>query len=574
MLTFKETGLRPELLRAIEEMGYENPTEIQAAAIPALLESKTDLIALAQTGTGKTAAFGLPLLNQLDLSNNDSQALILCPTRELAIQIMNDLGKYTKYLPQVRVTAVYGGAAMGPQIRAIQKGTHVIVGTPGRVLDLVSRGVMQLDTIQTLVLDEADEMLNMGFQKDLDAILSETPKEKQTLFFSATMPREFKQLTKNYMTSPREISVGQRNSGASQVEHDYFVVHAKDRYEALKRLIDSTPNIYGIVFCRTRIDTTDVARKLIQDGYLADAINGDLSQAQRDEVMDRFRTHTVQLMVATDVAARGIDVHDLTHVINFDLPDDPEVYVHRSGRTGRAGKSGVALSIVHMREMGKIRTLERMVNKKFTRKQVPNGEQVCEKQLFYLMDKIEQTVVDEEQITPYLPMMYEKLESMDREELLKRVVSVEFNRFLEFYKNAPDLNVEVRDSRDRDRDGGRERDRGPRDDGGSFTKFRINLGTRDQVHPARLMALINDVMPSRVRIGKIDIRTHETFFEIATGQEDALLQAFKKEDLDGVKVELLKGDAGFGGGGNGGGGNFKPKFSGKPKGPRKRVVKA
>ena len=448
-MTFEETGLNPLLLKAVTELGFTQPTPIQEQAIPNILASQRDLVALAQTGTGKTAAFGLPILHQTDLQSRTVQSLILCPTRELCLQISKDLESYAKYSPGLKIVAVYGGTDIMKQIRAIDRGAQIVVGTPGRSLDLIRRKVLQVSGIRHLVLDEADEMLNMGFQEDLDAILAGTPEDKQTLLFSATMPGEISRIAKKYMHDPAEISIGQRNAGASNVAHEFYMVQARDRYEALKRIADINPKIYGIVFCRTKRETQEIARKLSADNYNADAIHGDLSQAQRDDVMERFRAGEVQLLVATDVAARGIDVDDLSHVINYELPDDLEVYVHRSGRTGRAGKRGVAISIIHTREMRKISALERTVGKAFERKKVPTGREICEKQLFNLVDKVEQVEVDESQIESYLDVVYKKLGWMSREDLIKRFLSVEFNQFLAYYKGARDLNVAVPESKSR-----------------------------------------------------------------------------------------------------------------------------
>jgi ATP-dependent RNA helicase DeaD len=388
-MLFNETGLSPNLLKAIEEMGFETPTPIQEKTIPLILNDNKDIVALAQTGTGKTAAFGLPVIQQITLSSNSTQALVLCPTRELCLQITKDLTKFSLYQGNINIVSVYGGASINEQIRQLDKGAHIVVATPGRALDLIKRKKLKLQTISWLVLDEADEMLSMGFKDDLDAILSGTPKEKQTLLFSATMPKEISVIAKKYMSNPVEVSVGKTNQGADNVSHEYFVVHARDRYEALKRIADVNPKVYGIVFCRTRAETKEVADNLIRDGYNADALHGDLSQEMRDIVMNRFRNRRLQLLVATDVAARGLDVNDLTHVINYNLPDDPEIYIHRSGRTGRAGKKGISLSILHLKERGKLKDIERMLNKKIENKPVPSGRDICEKQLFNLIDKVE-----------------------------------------------------------------------------------------------------------------------------------------------------------------------------------------
>lgn len=551
MLTFEETGLRSEIITAVTELGYESPTKIQEEAIPSILTQENDLIALAQTGTGKTAAFGLPIVHKVNPDLKEVQALILCPTRELCIQIQKDLESFAKYLPKLNLIAVYGGTPIYNQIRGLRRGCHVVVGTPGRTLDLINRGELKVENIHYLVLDEADEMLNMGFQKDLDAILAETPEEKQTFLFSATMPHEIARISKKYMDSPVEISVGERNSGSKDVSHEFYMVHARDRYEALKRIADIHPDIYGIIFCRTKRDTKDVARKLTQDGYDVDALYGDLTQAQRDEVMGQFRSGNLQLLVATDVAARGIDVNELTHVINYELPDDLEVYIHRSGRTGRAGNTGVSISIIHTRETRKIRQLEQMAGKKFTRKMVPTGKEICERQLLNLVDKVGKIDVNEQQIAPYLPAVYEQLESLSREELIQRFISVEFNRFLTYYKHARDLNVNYRErsdrysrsnnnGRDRERYGNKENGRrGDRRLSGSFKGYYVNLGYKNQMSPTVLINLVNELLPrKRVRIGKIDINKKRTYFEVDQRFSRDLSNAFKNADYEGITLNL------------------------------------
>jgi ATP-dependent RNA helicase DeaD len=591
MLTFKETGIREEILQAIEEMGFEQPTPIQEKTIPALLQSRGDMIALAQTGTGKTAAFGLPLIHLANMQSNKVEALVLCPTRELCIQITKDLDNYSRFLKGFRSTAVYGGADIVKQIRLLKDGCQIVVGTPGRAIDLIKRKVLKLNDIKWLVLDEADEMLNMGFKDDLETIMAETPKEKQTLLFSATMPKEISSMARKYMNNPEEISVGKKNSGAENVSHEYYMVHAKDRYAALKRIVDINPNVYGIVFCRTRQETKEVAEKLISDGYNADSLHGDLSQAQRDHVMNRFRLRHLQLLVATDVAARGLDVTDLTHIINFNLPDELEVYIHRSGRTGRASKIGTSIAIVHTRENRKIQELERIIGKKFTKKQVPVGTEICEKQLFNLIDKFENVEVDEKRIEQYLPVIYKKLEWLDRENLIKRLVSLEFNRFLEYYKNAPDLNVHTsdrddsrnargfsRDDRGRSRgdsqDGRRSRSRDDsREDRRSrshdefqevrksrfhedfqedsrnvkaqFSRFFINVGSRDNLNPGKMISLINEQTRKRnIEIGKIDILKSFSFFEVDSRHEKDIMKSFANAEYNNnpLQVELSKPD--------------------------------
>ena len=563
MSTFKELGLRNEVIEAITELGYENPTPIQAESIPQVLTSKTDLIALAQTGTGKTAAFGLPIINQIDTESPHTQSIILCPTRELCLQISRDLEGYSKKIRGLRTTAVYGGTSIDPQIRALAKGTHIVVGTPGRVIDLIMRRKLKLQNVEWLVLDEADEMLSMGFKDDLDTILAETPSEKQTLLFSATMPAGINKIMKQYMTDPYKIEVAKRNTGNTDVEHEYYMVSARDRYLALKRLADINPDIYGIIFCRTRRETTEVAEKLMQDGYNADSLHGDLSQAQRDYVMGRFRKGMLQILVATDVAARGLDVNELTHVINYNLPDDSEVYVHRSGRTGRAGNKGKSIAIVHTREMRRIRELEKMIGRSFTQQKVPTGDAICEVQLLKLIDNIQKIAVNEDQINPFMPAVMEKLGHMEKEDLIKHFVSAEFNRFLEYYSNARDLNDikaggndrgRDRDSRDRgdrgDRnDRGRDRrdrkERGDRVGGrksrgsGEFSRFFINAGRSNRLNPQRLMGMINDHPAlDGVEIGQIDIQNNFAFFEVDKSLANEVLPAFANKDLDGLKLNV------------------------------------
>ncbi|MBN1117070.1 MAG: DEAD/DEAH box helicase [Bacteroidales bacterium] len=533
MIQFNETGLAPALLRAIDELGFKNPTPIQEKTIPTLLESKKDLVALAQTGTGKTAAFGLPVLQLIDTENKLIQSLALCPTRELCLQIAKDLQSFSKYIKGFKVLPVYGGANIVGQIKDLKAGAHVVVGTPGRVVDLIKRKALKLGQVKWMILDEADEMLNMGFKDDLDFILSNTSDERQTLLFSATMPKEIERIAKTYMHNPELISIGNRNEGAENVTHEFYVVNARDRYEALKRIADINPNIYGIVFCRTRQETKDVADKLMQDGYNADALHGDLSQAQRDHVMGRFRTRHLQMLVATDVAARGLDVNDLTHVINYNLPDDLEVYVHRSGRTGRAGKKGISISIIHSREPGKIRDLEKITRKKFERKDVPGGSEICGKQLFNLIDKVENIEVDSKKIDEYLPIIYKKLEWLSREDLIKHFVSVEFNRFLNYYKNAPDLNVKSKGNNENDRDG---RKGSRRSNSSNFTRFHINMGTKHQLKAGDLINLINECNPKdKIEIGKIDLLRNFSFFEADSRFEKQIVHSFKNafvEDLE------------------------------------------
>ncbi len=541
MILFEEMGLDASLLKAVKELGFETPTLIQEKVIPRILTDKVDLIALAQTGTGKTAAFGLPLIQMADIASKDIQGLILCPTRELCMQITNDLKTYSKYEKGFKVVPVYGGASVETQIKSIKKGAHIVVGTPGRMLDLIKRKVVKVGKIRWLVLDEADEMLNMGFKEDLDAILAGTPADKQTLLFSATMPREILRIADKYMHQPEEISAGKKNVGADNVHHEYYVTHAKYRYEVLKRIADMNPKIYGIVFCRTRRETKEVADKFMNDGYNADALHGDLSQSQRDYVMNRFRNKSLQMLVATAVAARGLDVNDLTHGINYNLPDELEAYIHRSGRTGRAGKSGISIAIVHTRETRKIRELEKITGKSFKRKPIPDGREICKKRLYTLVDKVEKVQLNEDQIGEFLPAIYKKLDWLSREELIKHFVSVEFNRFLSYYKNAPDLNVDAESS-----SGGREK--GKRDKRGrqEFSRFFINLGKLNKLNASKLIGLINEVTHTKdMEIGKIDILKKFSFFEIEKHHEKDVLKAFEAGvKFEGVRVavELSKPD--------------------------------
>ena len=534
MNLFKETTLSSPILKAITELGFESPTPIQEQTIPHLLSEKGDLIATAQTGTGKTAAFGLPSIQLTHIDQRDTQTLVLCPTRELCVQISKDLTQYAKYIKGLNVVAIYGGASMETQIRSLKKGAHIVVGTPGRTKDLIKRKKLKIGNVRRLILDEADEMLSMGFKDDLDAILSNTPPEKSTLLFSATMSKRIVAITKQYMNNPVQIAAARVNMGADNVKHIYYMVHAKDRYAVLKRIADMNPNIYGITFCRTRRETKEVANKLMHDGYNADAIHGDLSQAQRDEVMGRFRKGQLHMLVATDVAARGLDVNDLTHVIN--IPDDSEIYVHRSGRTGRAGKSGISIAIIHTRDMRKIKEIERISSISFSKERVPSGKDICQKQLYALIDKIEKVHVDEKQIEPFLPAIYEKLDWLDREQLIKHFVSAEFNRFLSYYKHARDINVSDRKS---------DRKNNKRDKRGrvSHTNFFINLGSNNNLEPVKLIGLINQALKSgSVEIGRIEIMKKFSFFELDGKETTNLLKGMNGMKFEGtpVSVEVSK----------------------------------
>jgi ATP-dependent RNA helicase DeaD len=527
MMTFEETGLNSNMLQAVTDLGFEIPTPIQEQTIPRLLNSKKDLIALAQTGTGKTAAFGLPIVQQTDTSLKGTQALVLCPTRELCMQITSDMNTYSKYVKDFFVVPIYGGASIENQINKLKNGKQVVVGTPGRVLDMIKRGKLKLSKVRWLILDEADEMLTMGFKEDLNTILAETPQERQTLLFSATMSKEIKMITTKYMNQAEEITIGNKNSGAENVSHKYFVVQPKNKYESLKRIADMNPDIYGIVFCRTRSETKNVAERLIHDGYNADALHGDLSQAQRDQVMSRFRAKHLQILVATDVAARGLDVTDLTHIVNYDLPDELGAYIHRSGRTGRAGKDGISVVLVTNNEQYKIKTLEKMIGKKFEQKNVPSGKDICEKQLYNLIDRVEKVELNESQIEEYLPGIYKKLSWLSREELIQHFVSVEFNRFLAYYKNAPDLNKQLPSQKN-----SRKSNRRP-----SFSRFYLNIGSKNKVNPAKLMGIINDHLHSReIQIGKIEILNKFSFVEVDSNYETEFVNAFDNAHLDDMPL--------------------------------------
>jgi len=532
--SFQKLGISDKILSAIGELDYEHPMPIQEKIIPLLLQEKLkDIIGLAQTGTGKTAAFGLPIIQKTDQSKNFIQYLILSPTRELCVQIADDLISYAKFSPGVKITAVFGGASMEKQIKKIKSGVQIISATPGRLLDLLNRQVVDLSKIKTLVLDEADEMLNMGFREDLESILQQTPREKNTLLFSATMPNEVLSIAKKYLKDPIEVSVGKRNAGAENINHICYMVHAKDRYLALKRIADYYPSIYGIIFCRTRQETKDVAENLMKDGYDADALHGDLSQPQRDYVMNKFRNKHLSLLVATDVAARGIDVDNLTHIINYNLPDELELYTHRSGRTGRAGRFGTSILIANLKEKNKIHQIEKSINNKFKFLPVPNGKEICEKQLFHLIDKMEKVEVDDSQIQSYLPLIFQKLEWLEREELIKKFVSVEFNRFLEYYKNSPDLNVPEQSPKTK----GKKDFVSYQDD--AFTRFFINLGRLDDFQPTNLIGLINDNTNVRnIRIGKIEILKSFSFFEADGEFADLIIKSLKNKKFKNRQITI------------------------------------
>ncbi|MDR1502403.1 MAG: DEAD/DEAH box helicase [Prevotella sp.] len=555
MKTFEELGVAANIRKAIEEMGYENPMPVQEEVIPYLLGETSDIIALAQTGTGKTAAFGLPVLQKIEVKENVPQALILCPTRELCLQIAGDLADYSKYIDNLRVLPVYGGSSIESQIKSLKRGVQIIVATPGRLIDLINRKTVDLKNIKYVVLDEADEMLNMGFTESIDEILSKVPDERVMLLFSATMPKEIAKITKKYMQSPKEITIGRKNEGSNNVKHVYYMVHAKDKYLALKRIADYYPNIYGIIFCRTRRETQEIADKLIQDGYNADSLHGDLSQAQRDYVMQKFRIHNIQLLVATDVAARGLDVDSLTHVINYGLPDDIESYTHRSGRTGRAGKTGTSISIVHVKEKGKIREIEKIINKKFEQGVIPSGEAICEKQLFSLVDRIEKVKVNEDEISNLLPSVYRKLDWLEKEDIIKRVVALEFNRLIDYYRDADEIEAPSdRFSKGDDKAYPRrkDRERSDRSSGGTrsaergYSRLFINIGRTDSVNPATLMGLVNDFVPEKVNIGRIDIMQNFSFFEVPEKDAQKVISSMSRQEQNGrrISVEVAQGGGG------------------------------
>ncbi|MBT3865422.1 DEAD/DEAH box helicase [Candidatus Peregrinibacteria bacterium] len=529
MNTFNDMGLNPMILQALAELNFEEPTPIQSKTIPHLISSEKDLIALAQTGTGKTAAYSLPMVQRLADDTDTVQALILCPTRELAIQISNDIEKYMKYMHGAKVTAVFGGERIDKQIRALKKKPQIVVGTPGRVNDMINRRVLKVESLRWLVLDEADEMLNMGFKEELDEILKNMPEDKQVLLFSATMDKQIRRIASNYMKTPEEITVGSKNKGAENVKHFYYVVHEKDRYQALRRIADMNPDIHGIVFCRTRRETQQVADKLMQDHYSAEAIHGDISQAQRTTVMNKFRDKKIQLLVATDVAARGIDVQGLTHIVNYTLPETTEAYLHRSGRTGRAHNLGSSLVIVNMREQYRIRNFEGKIGKPFEKMAIPTGEDVCEKQLFGLIDKIIKIDVNEEQIGKYLNLISKKFENMDREEMIKKFVSAEFNRFLDYYKNAADLNSRA----------GTERSE--RSDKSSilFARFKINVGRNEDLNLKDLFQFMNSQPELRgVEIGNINLNDDFTLVEVDQKFKEKVMTCFSESHLNGIEVEI------------------------------------
>ena len=540
MKTFEELGVSEEIRRAIEEMGYAYPMPVQEEVIPYLLENGHDVVALAQTGTGKTAAFGLPLIQKTVVEENYPQSLVLCPTRELCLQIAGDLNDYSKYVDGLKVLPVYGGSSIESQIRSLKKGVHIIVATPGRLLDLMKRKTVSLSTITNVVMDEADEMLNMGFSEDINAILADVPQERNTLLFSATMSDEIAKIAKNYLHDAKEITIGRRNEGTANVKHIVYMVHAKDKYETLKRIVDYNPKIYGIIFCRTKIETQEIADKLMQEGYNADSLHGDLSQAQRDLVMQKFRIRNLQLLVATDVAARGLDVDDLTHIINYGLPDDTESYTHRSGRTGRAGKTGTSVAIINLKEKNKVKAIEKAIGKQFEKGEIPTAWQICKKQLFKVIDDLEKVKVNEEEINEFMPEIYRKLDWLDKEDLIKRVVSHEFNRFFEYYRDRDEIETVSDSKKGRDR----EEKKGPRKAEAGYTRMHINLGKIDHFNLRGLMAMLNDNTRRRVDVGRVDLMKKFSFFEVEEKETENVLKAFRGLTWNGrnVVVEIAQED--------------------------------
>lgn len=554
-MSFEQLGVRNDLRKGIQDLGFENPMPIQEKVIPILLTQKQDLVGLAQTGTGKTAAFGLPIIQSLDPEIRKPQALILAPTRELCLQIASDLENYAKYIDQLNIVTVYGGAEMNHQINALKKGAHIIVATPGRMNDLLNRRkLVDFTVVQTVVLDEADEMLSMGFQEDLNAILDQTPADKNTWLFSATMPKEVIKLSQKYLNDPVQISDGQHNAGAENIRHICYAVHEENRYLALKRIADFNPDIYGIIFCRTREDTKRIAEKLIHDGYNADALHGDLTQAQREIVMHKFRSKNLRLLTATDVAARGIDVKELSHIIHYNLPDEAIGYIHRSGRTGRAGKTGISIAIINLKEKHKIKQIEIMLKSKFEHLPVPAGQEICENQLMHLIDRLEKTTVDHQEIDSFLPAVYQKLTWLNRDELIKRFVALEFNRFLDYYKHAEDLATPVEPEKEgkkfkknqSQKRNGKKAKNGRRSfPEAGFTRFHINLGHRDRLTPTELIGLIvRSTRQKDVDVGKIDIMKNFSFFEVDEYHTHAVLTGFKNIDFNKRKavVEITDGN--------------------------------
>jgi len=549
-MTFEGLGIDERLIQATNELGYVNPTTIQELAIPVLLSGTTDFVGLAQTGTGKTAAFGLPLLQLINVDDKFPQALIVCPTRELCLQIVKEVELFKKFMKGMHVVAVYGGASIGLQIRDLKRGVQIVVATPGRLIDLIERKAIDLEQIKYVVLDEADEMLNMGFRDDIEFILKNTPNRQSTWLFSATMPSEVKQVSKRYMNNPKEVTVGKVNTGNANIDHQFYVATAQHRYETLKRIIDFNPGMYGIVFTRTKLDAQDIAEKLTREGYDIDALHGDLTQGQRDKVMGQFREKTLQLLIATDVAARGIDVKEISHVINYELPDDVEVYTHRSGRTGRAGNQGICISIVHSRETYKLKQIEKMVQQPFHKLDIPSGKDVCRKQFFYFMDKLLNTDVSHGDYETYVPMLQEKFAEVSKEEVLKRVAAMEFDRFLRYYDNAEDLNVrggrELRPQREFNRDDSRDSNgRNDRRQGGDFKtsgdmmRLFINLGTKDGFYKASFLQFVLDMSDLKKEVlGRIDMKDMNSWVEIDREAAGKMIKAIDGKSYKGRKIRM------------------------------------
>ena len=578
MKTFEELGVSAEICRAIYELGFVNPMPVQEEVIPYLLSGDADVVALAQTGTGKTAAFGLPVIQKLDVDQRVPQSLILCPTRELCLQITGDLKDYSKYVTGIHVLPVYGGSSIESQIRALKQGVHIVVATPGRLLDLIRRKTVSLEHVTNVVMDEADEMLDMGFSEDLNAILEEVPEQRNTLMFSATMNKEIEKIAQNYLHNAKEITIGRKNESTHNVNHVYYCVHAKDKYETLKRIVDYHPNIYAIIFCRTRVETQEIADKLMQDGYNADSLHGELSQAARDLVMQKFRLRHLQLLVATDVAARGLDVDDLTHVINYGLPDDIEYYTHRSGRTGRAGKTGTSIAIINLREKGKMRNIEKVIGHEFTAGEMPTRQQICKKQLMKSIDNLEKVQVNEEEIMEFMPEVYRKLDWLSKEDVLKRVVSTAFNRFLDYYRNRPEIEIDKGREREKGegkgvKGGKRERSRQAEE---GFSRLFINLGRTDNLNPKVMMSLVNEHIHGKIEIGRIDVMQNFSFFEVREADAERVVRFMNGQKFKNriITVELSDSSSPSEGKKTGRGEKKQKSISSKERGEKDREVVA
>ena len=536
MNTFEMLGVSSQIHQAIKEMGFENPMPVQQEVIPYLLGENNDIIALAQTGTGKTAAFGLPIVQKTDVDKRHPQSLILAPTRELCLQITKDLTQYAKYVKGLNIVAVYGGAPIEAQIKTIKRGVHIIVATPGRLIDLMHRKTVSLSTVTNVVLDEADEMLNMGFTESINEILAEVPKERNMLLFSATMSREIASIAKNYLNHPKEVTIGRRNESTSTVQHIAYTIQAKDKYATLKRIVDFNPTIYSIIFCRTRKETQEIADKLMKDGYDADCLHGELSQAQRDLVMQKFRLKHLQLLIATDVAARGLDVDHLTHIINYSLPEDTEIYTHRSGRTGRAGRTGISVALCNLREKGKLRRIEKIIGKQFQHEEVPTGRAICENQLIHIIDTIQQVEVNQEEIKDIIPLAYQKLEDLSKEELIQRVVSLQFNSLLDYYRNNNEIET-AKDSGNRNNSETRS-GRNNRAAETGYKRIFISLGKNDQFSPHSLLDLLNNNTKKRIDLGRIDIMRNFSFFEVEEAEAEFTVSILNKKRWNGNKITV------------------------------------